>query len=157
MKLITLDNAPDYDPEQLVAQPFLDGTQLNARVIRLSPGQVLPPHTHGVSELMLYAAEGEGLVPRLEHGQAGVLGELVLGLGHGSRSRRVVHERKVAYQGMPTNCSHGIGPGTPTAVPALSAPEGGIWPFMKRGVRTRIGHAAHARRGYSTLASSTSG
>lgn len=67
MKLITLDNAPDYDPEHLVAQPFLDGKQLNARVIRLSPGQVLPPHTHGVSELMLYAAEGEGLLES-DHG-----------------------------------------------------------------------------------------
>ena len=67
MKLITLDNAPDYDPEHLVAQPFLDGKQLNARVIRLSPGQVLPPHTHGVSELMRYAAEAEGLVES-DHG-----------------------------------------------------------------------------------------
>lgn len=28
------------------------------RVIRLSPGQALPPHTHGESDLMLFVAEG---------------------------------------------------------------------------------------------------
>ena len=67
MKLITLDNAPVFDPERLVAEPFLDGTQLNARIIRLSPGQVLPPHTHGVSDLMLYAVEGEGILES-DHG-----------------------------------------------------------------------------------------
>ncbi len=62
MNLITLSDAPDYDPDGLVAAPFLDGSQLNARVIRLSPGQVLPPHTHGESELMLYGVEGEGVL-----------------------------------------------------------------------------------------------
>ncbi len=37
---------------------MLGGSQSNVRVIRLSPGQVLPPHTHGVSDLMLFAVEG---------------------------------------------------------------------------------------------------
>ena len=67
MKLITLSDASAYDPERLVAEPFLDGTQLNSRVIRLSPGQVLPPHTHGESELMLYVVEGEGVL-ETDHG-----------------------------------------------------------------------------------------
>lgn len=60
MKIVTLDAAPDFDPERVVAQPFLEGSQCNARIIRLSPGQALPPHTHGVSDLMLFAVEGEG-------------------------------------------------------------------------------------------------
>jgi quercetin dioxygenase-like cupin family protein len=60
MDIITLADAPDYDNERVVAQPFLEGSQSNVRVIRLSPGQTLPPHTHGASDLMLYAVEGEG-------------------------------------------------------------------------------------------------
>jgi quercetin dioxygenase-like cupin family protein len=60
MDLVNLTDAPPYDPDRLVAAPFLDGRQSNVRVIRLSPGQALPPHTHGASELMLYAVEGSG-------------------------------------------------------------------------------------------------
>lgn len=78
MNLITLADAPAYDPTRLVAEPFLDGTQMNARVIRLSPGQVLTPHTHGVSELMLYAAEGEGVLETEEGPVPFPTGSLVL-------------------------------------------------------------------------------
>ncbi len=54
MKMTTLADAPDYDSERFVAGPLLDGTQSNMRVIRLSPGQTLPPHTHSASDLMIY-------------------------------------------------------------------------------------------------------
>jgi quercetin dioxygenase-like cupin family protein len=60
MEIVTLGDAPGYDVNVVVAQSFLEGPQCNVRVIRLSPGQALPPHTHGVSDLMLYAVEGEG-------------------------------------------------------------------------------------------------
>jgi hypothetical protein len=43
MDIITLHDAPGYDRDRTVAQPFLDGSQCNMRVIRLSPGQVLRP------------------------------------------------------------------------------------------------------------------
>jgi mannose-6-phosphate isomerase-like protein (cupin superfamily) len=32
------------------------------RIIRLAPGQSLPPHRHGASDLMLFAASGDGLL-----------------------------------------------------------------------------------------------
>jgi quercetin dioxygenase-like cupin family protein len=60
MDIIALSGAPGYDSDRVVAQSFLEGSQCNVRVIRLSPGQVLPPHTHGSSDLMLFAVEGEG-------------------------------------------------------------------------------------------------
>jgi len=66
MDIITLSDAPDYDPDRVVAQPFLEGSQCNVRIIRLSPGQVLPPHTHGSSDLMLFAVEGEGTLDTVE-------------------------------------------------------------------------------------------
>ena len=62
MDIVTLADAPAYDGERVVAEPFLEGTQSNVRVIRLSPGQALPPHTHGSSDLMIYAVEGEGVL-----------------------------------------------------------------------------------------------
>lgn len=60
MEIVALADAPAYDRDRIVAEPFLDGSQCNVRVIRLSPGQALPAHTHGSSELMIYAVEGEG-------------------------------------------------------------------------------------------------
>ena len=60
MKMTTLADAPAYDSEQFVAAPLLDGSQSNVRVIRLSPGQTLPPHTHSTSDLMIYIVEGTG-------------------------------------------------------------------------------------------------
>jgi quercetin dioxygenase-like cupin family protein len=60
MKMTTLADAPDYDSERFVAAPMLDGSQSNVRVIRLSPGQALPPHNHSTSDLMIYIVEGSG-------------------------------------------------------------------------------------------------
>ena len=60
MKMTTLADAPAYDSEQFVAGPLLDGSQSNVRVIRLSSGQTLPPHTHSTSDLMIYIVEGTG-------------------------------------------------------------------------------------------------
>lgn len=62
MDIVTLADAPSYDCERVVAQQFLEGSQSNVRVIRLSPGQALPPHTHGSSDLMMYAVEAEGVL-----------------------------------------------------------------------------------------------
>jgi len=58
MKIAHLSDATGYDPSTFVAEPLLDGSVSNVRVIRLSPGQTLPPHTHGVSDLMLHVVEG---------------------------------------------------------------------------------------------------
>ncbi len=58
MKITHLDNATAYDSTNFVAEPFLDGSQSNVRVIRLAPGQALPMHTHNVSDLMLFVVEG---------------------------------------------------------------------------------------------------
>lgn len=60
MKMTSLADAPAYDSERFVAEPLLDGTQSNVRVIRLSPGQTLPTHTHSTSDLMIYIVEGSG-------------------------------------------------------------------------------------------------
>jgi quercetin dioxygenase-like cupin family protein len=62
MDIITLGDASGYDNDRVVAEPFLEGSQSNVRVISLSPGQALPPHTHGSSDLMLFAVEGEGVL-----------------------------------------------------------------------------------------------
>ena len=62
MDIISLSDAPGYDTIRPVAEQLLEGTQSNVRVIRLSPGQVPPPHRHGLSDLMLYAVEGEGIL-----------------------------------------------------------------------------------------------
>lgn len=62
MELHKLSDGPDFSTEHVVAGLFVDGTQGNVRLIRLSPGQVLPPHVHGESELFLYAAEGNGIM-----------------------------------------------------------------------------------------------
>ncbi len=58
MDLATIADASPYDDQTFVAEGLIDGDQANVRVIRLSPGQALPPHTHGPSELMLHAVEG---------------------------------------------------------------------------------------------------
>ena len=60
--IISLSDAPGYDSNRVVAQPLLGGSQSNVRIIRLSPGQALPPHRHGSSDLMLFAVEGEGVL-----------------------------------------------------------------------------------------------
>lgn len=60
MRMITRTDLPSYDGNQFVAEPLLEGTQSNVRIIRLSAGQSLPTHTHSTSDLMLYAVEGSG-------------------------------------------------------------------------------------------------
>jgi quercetin dioxygenase-like cupin family protein len=62
MELISISDATPHHPERFVAEPLLDGIGCNVRLIRLSPGQVLPPHTHEPSELMLYVAEGDAVL-----------------------------------------------------------------------------------------------
>ena len=62
MDLISLDDASGYDRNRVVAEPLMDGSQSNVRIIRLSPGQALPPHRHGASDLMLLAVEGDGVL-----------------------------------------------------------------------------------------------
>lgn len=59
MEIRKLADAPGYDDSRFVAVPFAEGAQSNARLIRLAPGQTLPTHTHGESDLFLYAVEGE--------------------------------------------------------------------------------------------------
>lgn len=70
MQLVHPTEVAAYDTDRVVAIGVLSGTHANVRMIRLSPGQVLPPHTHGSSDLFLYVGEGageldtpEGLVP----------------------------------------------------------------------------------------------
>lgn len=60
MEIVSLEDAPGFDVNAVIARPLLEGSRCNVRIIRLSPGQALPPHTHGASDLMLYAVEGEG-------------------------------------------------------------------------------------------------
>jgi len=60
VKIVHLADAPGFDPDRVVARPFLDGRHSNVRIIRLSPGRALPPHRHGVSDLMLYVVDGNG-------------------------------------------------------------------------------------------------
>lgn len=60
MRTVRLDEAADYNPDRVVAIGVLTGTHSNVRMIRISPGQALPPHTHSNSDLFLYAVEGEG-------------------------------------------------------------------------------------------------
>jgi quercetin dioxygenase-like cupin family protein len=60
MQLARLAEAPGYDEAHLVAESFLEAAHCTVRVIKLTPGQVLPPHTHGVADLMLYVVEGAG-------------------------------------------------------------------------------------------------
>lgn len=59
MEIVTLADAPSFDPERFVAESWLEGSQASVRLIRLATGQALPPHTHGTSDLMLLVHEGE--------------------------------------------------------------------------------------------------
>jgi quercetin dioxygenase-like cupin family protein len=60
MKIVSLQETLPFDPQRVVAGVLLEGGQCTVRLIRLTPGQALPPHTHGQSDLMLYAVEGQG-------------------------------------------------------------------------------------------------
>lgn len=58
MEIKNISAASPFDPTRYVAEEFLEGHQSNVRIIKLSPGTVLPPHKHGESDLMLYVVEG---------------------------------------------------------------------------------------------------
>ena len=60
MKLVSIHDVEQPEGQAILARPLLEGEQSNVRLIRLAPGQALPPHKHGNSDLMLYAADGEG-------------------------------------------------------------------------------------------------
>lgn len=62
MQIVDLNAAAPYDPERFVAKPVASREHGNVRIIRLAPGQALPPHTHGVSDLFLYVAEGDAVL-----------------------------------------------------------------------------------------------
>lgn len=62
MQIHHLADGPGYDATHVVAVPFADATSGNVRLIRLAPGQQLPPHRHGVSDLFLYAVEGRAVL-----------------------------------------------------------------------------------------------
>lgn len=62
VEIVTLSEGPGYDGHRFVAEPIIEGSQSNVRIIRLSPGQALPPHRHGSSDLMLFAVEGDGVL-----------------------------------------------------------------------------------------------
>ena len=90
MDIITLSEASAYNNDRVVAEPFLEGSQSNVRLIRLSPGQALPPHTHGSSDLMLFAVEGEGVLDT-EAGRIG-FGAASLAFYRGDEELRVSNE-----------------------------------------------------------------
>ncbi|SRR5581483_2221768 len=60
MRVVRIQEDAGYDPARFVARPLIEGDQSNVRIIRLSPGQALPPHKHGQSDLMLFVVEGGG-------------------------------------------------------------------------------------------------
>ena len=60
MRTMRPTESADYDQDSVVAVGLLVGEHSNVRMIRLSPGQTLPPHTHSTSDLFLYVIEGHG-------------------------------------------------------------------------------------------------
>lgn len=60
MQIQDIATAASYDEKTFVAIPLLTAENGNVRLIKLAPGQVLPAHTHGVSDLFLYVVEGVG-------------------------------------------------------------------------------------------------
>jgi quercetin dioxygenase-like cupin family protein len=60
MKLVRIEDIERPEEQDILAKPLLDGDQSDVRIIRLAPGQALPAHRHGASDLMLYVAAGEG-------------------------------------------------------------------------------------------------
>lgn len=60
MRKVRPTELADYDPDGFVALEVLSSEHSNVRMIRLSPGTSLPPHTHGASDLFLHVVEGTG-------------------------------------------------------------------------------------------------
>ena len=85
-----------------MTEAFLEGSQSNVRVIRLTPGQPRPPHTHGAPDLMLFAIEGEGVLTT--GGGAGGFCGRIAGLYPGSEERTIgqaltLHVERVMHCG----------------------------------------------------------
>ena len=59
MRIVSMSEAPAVNADRFVAVSLVETPQSSLRVIRLGPGQELPPHTHGVSDLLLLAVEGQ--------------------------------------------------------------------------------------------------
>jgi quercetin dioxygenase-like cupin family protein len=57
MRIVHLSDAPAAH-ESFVAVSLVETSSASLRVIRLAPGQHLPPHTHGASDLFLLVVEG---------------------------------------------------------------------------------------------------
>lgn len=91
--IVRLSDITGYDNNKLIAQPFIEGSQSNVRVIKLSPGQALPPHRHGLSDLMLFAVEGEGVLQTENDPVAFAAGSLAF--FRGDEELRVSNEGRV--------------------------------------------------------------
>lgn len=74
MRITHLRAAEPYSAESFVADELIASPQSNVRMIRLMPGQTLPPHRHSPSDLMLFVVEGEATI-------AGPDGEVLLPAG----------------------------------------------------------------------------
>jgi quercetin dioxygenase-like cupin family protein len=62
MRITHLRAAEPYDADHFVAEELMSSSQCNVRMIRLMSGQVLPPHRHAPSELVLFVVEGEATI-----------------------------------------------------------------------------------------------
>lgn len=87
MQIVNSSSVFPFNPERVVAGALITGEQGNVRIIRLSPGQALTPHTHGASDLFLLVHEGSAqlMVDGAEQPfEAGMIAHL-----HGSEELRV--------------------------------------------------------------------
>src|SRR5579864_2530687 len=62
MKSVHMRDIQRPTAQDVFATQLLEGDKSNVRLIRIAPGEALPPHRHGVSDLMLFAAEGDGIL-----------------------------------------------------------------------------------------------
>lgn len=62
MEITNIDDAPAHSADRFVAVPVVEGEKCSVRVIRLSPGQSLPEHGHGESEVVLLCVDGEAML-----------------------------------------------------------------------------------------------
>jgi quercetin dioxygenase-like cupin family protein len=58
MRIARLSDIPLATAARFVAEPLVETPTSSLRVIRLAPGQDLPPHRHGASHLALLVVEG---------------------------------------------------------------------------------------------------
>ena len=71
---MSLSEAPAVTADRFVAVSLVEAPASSLRVIRLGPGQELPPHRHGASDLLLLATHGSATLTTPD-------GELVLEAG----------------------------------------------------------------------------